>query len=473
MISGEQEIRVRFAPSPTGYLHIGGARTAIFNWLFAKRYHGEFLLRIEDTDAYRSDLALVEQITGALKWLGIDWYSDIIYQSDRTSRYKSCAEELVEQGKAYRCYCSKERLAENKRNFGYNGRCRNLTQDEIDKYRDENKPYAIRLKIEDGETRYRDEVYGSLKFNNAELDDFVILKSDGRPTYHLAVVVDDHDMNISHVIRGADHVSNTPKQILLYRAFNWSIPSFTHVPLIMGSDGKRLSKRHGATSVLEYRKKGYGPDTIFNFLALLGWSPGDDREIITRDELINSFTLEKISKNNAIFDEKKLQWMNGQYIGQKTNEDIVEIIIPLLREQGLIEGDQVDVDYLLKVVDLFKQKVRFYSDFGELGSYFFKDPPVYDEKAQKKHWKNERTIDWLRSLKDELEKVAIFTELAIEEAVRGLAERLGVGAGKLIHPARLALTGYAVSPGLFEMMEVLGKSVVLDRISKAIAYLET
>lgn len=472
MITDHEIVRVRFAPSPSGYLHIGGARTAIFNWLFAKKTNGKLLLRIEDTDAARSDLKLVEQITDALAWLGVKWDDDLIFQSTRLDLYRRFCYELLETDKAYRCFCSRERLESIRDRYGYDKRCRHLSVAEIRAHLNENSPYAIRLKIEEGITQFNDTVFGSLKFNNDELDDFVLLKSDGMPTYHLAVVVDDHDMNITHVIRGADHVSNTPKQVLIYNAFGWSIPLFTHVPLILGADRKRLSKRHGATSVLEYKHMGYHPDAVFNYLALLGWSPDDDREIMDKLEIMSAFSLGTISKTNAIFDEKKLQWMNSQYINRMSDTEIADQIIPGMIENGTLDRENIDRNYILKVIMLFKQKVRFLNDFATLGSYFFKDPDQYDVAAREKYWNEDQTIAWLRLVRDEMMQTQPFSADHIELTIRKLAQRSEISAAQLIHPVRLALTGFSVSPGLFELMDLLGRDAVIRRLDRAIKFLE-
>ncbi|MBN1154844.1 glutamate--tRNA ligase [candidate division KSB1 bacterium] len=471
-MSDHNTVRVRFAPSPSGYLHIGGARTAIFNWLFARKNKGKFLLRIEDTDTARSNLKLVDQITEALSWLGLQWDEDVLFQSQRIDLYRPYCHQLLGQGKAYRCFCSRERLDSIKDRYGYDGHCLRLSEEEIADNLQRNRPYALRLKIEDGVTQFKDTVFGSLKFNNDEIDDFVLLKSDGTPTYHMAVVVDDHEMGITHVIRGADHVSNTPKQVLIYQAFGWDVPSFTHVPLILGTDRKRLSKRHGATSVLDYREMGYHPEALFNFLALLGWSPGDNREKISRKEMIELFSLDAISKNNAIFDEKKLQWMNGQYISEMPDQEIADRILPSVMASGLLDTRRIDHDYLLKVIALFKQKVRSLNEFVELGSYFFKDPDHYDEAACAKYWNDDRLISWLSMVHENLSITEPFRAEQIEVAIRDLAQQLDISAAKLIHPIRLALTGYAVSPGLFEMMELLGQDTVLRRLDSALAYLK-
>lgn len=478
LFENDKNIRVRFAPSPTGYLHIGGARTAIFNWLFARKNHGKFLLRIEDTDFARSNEDMVAAIYDGLKWLGLTWDEDPVFQSSRLDLYRNACEKLVQSGKAYYCFCSQQRIealrAVNRTKraaYFYDGHCRNLSNHETQTLLKSNVPKVIRFSVEPGNTTFADLIHGSLTFDNQEIDDFVILRSDNIPTYHLAVVVDDYDMKISHVIRGDDHLTNTPKQILLYRAFGWELPKFAHVPLILGSDKKRLSKRHGAASVSEYRDAGYLPESFFNFLALLGWSPGDDKEILSRRELASDFEIQNINKNSAIFDETKLGWMNGQYISNMSDEELYEKVQPILKEHQFFEIEKFGADYIKKTINLLKTRVRKIAEFLEYGLYFFKDPDSFDEVAVTKYWKGENLVDWLNLSSEVLSQIQNFTEEDIERAIRKLAEDLNISAAKLIHAIRLALTGFAVSPGLFELMAVLGKEVTIRRIKKAISIL--
>lgn len=471
-------IRVRFAPSPTGYLHIGGARTAIFNWLFARHCDGKFLLRIEDTDFVRSDLKMVRAIYEGLKWLGLDWDEEPIFQSTRLDRYRQISQQLIENNQAYYCYCSHQRLAERKelgekdeRSYRYDGNCRNLSSEEKKSFESQGLPRVIRFKVEPGETSFNDEVHGSLTIANNEIDDFIIIRSDGIPTYNFVVVVDDHDMQISHVIRGDDHLSNTPKQVMLYHAFDWQQPQFAHVPLILGSDKKRLSKRHGATSVSEYEAAGYLPEAMLNFLSLLGWSPGNDREIMTKQELIESFSLKGISKKSAVFDEAKLIWMNGQYINHMGDGEILKKIIPNLADKKLVNELSINDTYIKRAISLLKPKIKKISDFADLGFYFFKDPDQYDQEAIKKYWQDQVIVDRLDNTSKRLSGLDRFDATNIENVIRNLAEELGIAAAKLIHPIRLALTGFGVSPGLFELMEILGKEVVLKRINNAVNWI--
>ncbi|RMD93552.1 MAG: glutamate--tRNA ligase [Calditrichaeota bacterium] len=475
------KVRVRFAPSPTGYLHVGGARTAIFNWLFARKYQGKFLLRIEDTDVARSGQEMVEAIFSSLQWLGLDWDEEPIFQSKRFHIYKQYAERLVEEGKAYRCYCSPERLQQLRERsiheggaLKYDRHCLFLSEEQRMVYEKEGRAAVIRFKVEAGATTFHDEVYGNVTWDHKQIDDFVILRSDGIPTYHLAVVVDDKEMDITHVIRGDDHLSNTPKHLLLYKAFGWEAPVFAHVPLILGPDKRRLSKRHGATSVEEYRKAGYLPEALFNFLALLGWSPGDDREILSRQELIDLFDLSSISKKSAIFNEKKLEWMNGQYIQKMDDEKLVELVVPELVKAGLIRTDEAEHrhDYLVKVIRLLKTRVKRLTEFAPMAIYFFRDPDQYDAQGVEKHWKESRVIEWFNTLIGRLAELKDFSQAHIEQVIRGLAEELEISAAKLIHPTRLALTGLTATPGLFEVMEILGQETVLRRLRKAVEFLK-
>jgi glutamyl-tRNA synthetase len=475
-------IAVRFAPSPTGYLHIGGARTAIFNWLFAKKHAGKFFLRIEDTDVQRSGEEMTQAILDSLRWLGLDWHGEPIYQSKRFEIYKDFAHRLLREGKAYRCFCSPEQIAaareravEEKETFKYDGRCRRLSASEIESNLAANKPFAIRFAIQSGgATTFKDEVHGEVSFDNEAIGDFVILRSDGWPTYHLAVVVDDHEMGISHIIRGDDHISNTPKQVLLYNAFGWPMPVFAHVPLILGPDKTRLSKRHGATAVGEYARKGILPEALLNFLALLGWAPGDDREVLSKAELIELFDLSGIAKSNAVFDEKKLEWMNGQYIGQTTVDRLEPLVKDAFVNAGVASAAELENNrlYFHQVIDLLKSRVKLIPDFVAYGAYFFRDPEQYEEAARAKHWKDAQVGERLEKLAARLAELKNFSAPALEDAVRQLAEEMNMSAARLIHPARLALTGFGVSPGLFETMALLGQERVVARLRKAVKILK-
>ncbi|HID95837.1 MAG TPA: glutamate--tRNA ligase [Candidatus Latescibacteria bacterium] len=476
-----KEVKVRFAPSPTGYLHVGGARTALFNWLYARKYGGKFLLRIEDTDQERSSAEALQAILDGLKWLGLDWDEEMIFQSKRVELYRRYCQNLLQEGKAYYCYCSPERLEEKrrqaqkeKRPWKYDGTCRALSDKERERLERDGIPRVIRFRVPEGKTIFQDLVHGEVVFENDTIGDFVILRSDGHPVYQMAAVVDDALTGISLVLRGDDHLSNTPKQLMLYEALGFSAPRFAHVPQILGPDRKRLSKRHGAKSLTEYKMEGYLPEAVVNFLALLGWSPGDNREKMTIDELIDAFSIEGISKKSAIFDERKLEWLNGQYLRERSSKDLFKDVVETLRTHGLL-GEEIDDqsrERVLTTIDLLKERVRKLTDFVDLGSYFFQDPVAYEEKGKRKHWADPAVAVRLQAVADELSNLDGFAVDEIEKAVRNLAGRLKIGAGELIHPIRLALSGRTFGPGLFELMEVLGKETVVRRLRKAIDYVK-
>jgi glutamyl-tRNA synthetase len=467
------EIRVRFAPSPTGALHLGGARSAIYNWLFARAKNGKFLLRIEDTDTRRSRSEYVDQICQSLQWLGLDWDEKLLFQSKRLHEYQQAVKQLLETGNAYYCFCTPEELEKRRKHSGdyrYDGKCRSLADDEKKANLAAGRPAAVRFKIEKGATEWNDHVYGRIAVSHAEIDDFVIQRSNGIPTYQLAVVVDDIQMRISHVIRGEDHISNTPKQIQLYTALKAQVPEFAHLPLLLGTDGKRLSKRHGATGVDEYKKLGYPPEAVFNYLAILGWVPKDGNEIQNPIDLIHNFRLTDIARKSAVFDMQKFDWIGNAHIKRMANEQIYEHILPLLTEHDLIdpEQDTKQKDYILKFIDLMKSRFRTFRQFVTLGAYFFKDPAKYEEKALRKNWKSREVNERIELLFAKLAELDDFTVVATEKVVRDVAEELEISAGKLIHPLRLAVSGYSVGPGIFELLEVLGSETVLRRIQTAL-----
>jgi glutamyl-tRNA synthetase len=436
-------VRVRFAPSPTGYLHVGGARTALFNWLYARRHGGTFVLRIEDTDAERSSWEMVAGIVDGLRWLGLDWDEgpDVggahapYFQSQRLEKYREQAERLVREGKAY--------LDEG----------------------------AIRFKVPPGQTSFDDLVHGTVTFENEHIENFVILRSDRHPTYHLSVVVDDVDMRITHVVRGDDHISNTPKQVLLYEAFGAKPPAFAHVPLILGPDKKRLSKRHGATSVMEYHRLGYLPEAMVNFLALLGWSPGGDRELFVRDELIERFTLEGISGGNAVFNPEKLDWFNQQHIARLAPGDLLRRIEPRLREQGLWRDSlaTTDADWIASVLDLLKLRVKKLDQLVDDLRPFLAERPSLDPAAAAKYLTPQASAA-LALLASELQHAPAWDAASLEGILRSAADRGGIKAAAVIHAARVAVTGRAVSPGLFDVLALLGPDRVITRLIDATRY---
>jgi glutamyl-tRNA synthetase len=436
--------RLRFAPSPTGYLHVGGARTALFNWLYARRHGGTFVLRIEDTDTQRSSDDMVSGILEGLRWLGIDWDEGPevggphapYFQSQRLDRYRAAVHDLVTRGLAY--------------------------EDEG----------AIRFRVPEGTTTFHDEVHGPISFDNAHLESFVILRSDGHPTYHLSVVVDDIDMGITHVVRGDDHISNTPKHVLLFQALGATPPRFAHVPLIMGADKKRLSKRHGATSVLEYERQGYLPDALFNFLALLGWGTGTDDELLSREELVQRFTLDGISGGNAVFNTDKLDWFNHQYLLQLGDDQLVRHLRPFLIEAGLWREtfDSTDRAWLAQVLTLLRPRARRLTEFVDQMTPFCVAPTGYDGEGVRKHLAAPDTAAHIDALASCL-AAATWDVQTLERDLRALADSRGIKAAVLIHAARLAVTGRMVSPGLFEMLVLVGRDAVVARLYRLAQHL--
>ncbi len=464
-----ENLTVRFAPSPTGYLHVGGARTAIFNWLFARSQGGRFLLRIEDTDRQRSSDEMTKEILSGLRWLGIDWDDEPWIQSTRIGRHRSECLRLLDEGKAYWCYCSQEQLEARRASaeaaggaFLYDRTCRSLTDEDRARNDEASLSKVLRFSVPDARITFSDIVHDETSFSHEELDDFVILRSDGTPTYMVAVVVDDHDMGVTHVLRGDDHLSNTPKQLVLYNAFGYEPPMFGHLPLILGADKKRLSKRHGATSLGEFQQRGYLPGAIFNFLALLGWSPGNDREIMSRDELVQAFDVRRILKKSSVFDEEKLRWMNGQHIRLLDDEALLDAVLRF-RPADLPGADH---DAVRRILHLLRERIVLLPDFFSAAVYFFRDPESWDAEGVAKHWKSPLP-SYLQDMLEPLASVA-FDAASLEEFIRGEAGRHGIGAGKLIHPLRLALTGQTTSPSLFDMMEVLGRETCLRRIRRAL-----
>lgn len=475
--------RLRFAPSPTGYLHVGGARTALFNWLYARRHGGAFILRIEDTDVARSSDAMVEGILEGLRWLGLVWdegpevggpYGPY-FQSARLDRYRAAAQRLLETDHAYFCYCSAEhlraqRLAARARGEGwmYDRACRYLPPEERARRDASGQARVVRFKVPDGRTRFEDKVHGPIEVDHATLDDFVLLRADGLPTYQLSVVVDDIEMAVTHVIRGDDHISNTPKQILLYHAFGAPVPVFAHVPLILGPDRKRLSKRHGATSVTEYRRRGYLPEAVVNFLALLGWSPGTDEEIFTREELIARFSLEGIRASQAVFDPTKLDWFNAQHLARLSADELADRLEEPLRVAGLWRDEWRGADrvWFLRVIDLLRPRARRLSDLVEEGRPFFGEVTEYEPEAVDRYLRVPGLLDHLAALREALAEVEPFERGRVEEVLRRVAAQRGLKAAVLIHATRVAVTGRAVSPGLFEVLELLGRERVLARLAR-------
>ncbi|MFH1878226.1 MAG: glutamate--tRNA ligase [Candidatus Omnitrophota bacterium] len=423
-------VTVRFAPSPTGFLHLGSARTALFNWLYARHTGGKFLMRIEDTDQVRSDVKFLEEILEDMKWLGLDWDGDLTYQSRRFDVYRKKAEQLLAEGKAYR------------------------------------EGEAFIFKVEKGKPiEVDDMIHGKIVFNTDEIKDQVMIKSDGSPAYNFCCVVDDAELGITHIIRGDDHISNTPKQILFYEAFGLTPPKFAHMPLIMGTDGAKLSKRHGGVSVEEYKREGFLPEALANYLILLGWSPGGDREIIPLEEAVKIFSLENMSDVQVKFDAQKLRWINGEYIMAKESKDLLPLIEKNLETHGVKIQDG-DRDKLLKLTDLYKVRIKTVDEFFTLTDCFFTDDFEYEEKGSKKYLEPEDNRKNLAFFADRLKKLGVFSASNIEEVCREIASEKDLKAAQIIHPTRMAISGKTHGAGLFEMMEILGREKVLERLGK-------
>jgi glutamyl-tRNA synthetase len=473
--------RLRFAPSPTGYLHVGGARTALFNWLFAKHYGGQFLLRVEDTDRARSTEASTRAIYEGLEWLGLQWDEEVVHQGANLQRHRADAEALLERGTAYRCFCTPEEIDTRRREaeaageaFKYDRRCDRLPADEVARRVASGMPFALRFRVPDGETSWDDIVHGVITFPNKDIEDFVVLRSDATPVYNMAVVSDDIAMRITLVMRGDDHISNTPKQIMLYNALGASLPRFAHLPMIHGLDGKKLSKRHGATAVGDYRHMGILPQAMLNFLALLGWSPGNDIEVMTVPQMIELFSVDGLLKKAAIFDPKKLEWMNGQHLSLLANEALAPLVIDALADAGLATREQLEArrNWLLSLIDLLKVRSRTIDDIVRQAIPYLAEHVSYDPDAVAKQWKDRAaTVDLLSSVRNTLGSVDTWEPPVMEEALRILAEQRGVGAGKLFQPLRVALTGLTVSAGIFDVLALLGRDCALARIDDAVKFL--
>lgn len=430
------KVKVRFSPSPTGFLHIGGARTALYNWLFARHHDGKFILRIEDTDQLRSSKEATQTILDSLTWLGLDWDEGPYYQSNRLNIYQEYVNKLLKEGNAFY----------------------------VD---DPEKGRAVRFKVKGGTTDFDDLIHGNISFDTSLIEDFVIQKADGFPSYNFACVVDDGVMEITHVIRGDDHISNTPRQIALYKALGFDIPRFAHIPMILGEDGARLSKRHGATSVTEYREKGYLPEAIINFIALLGWSPGNDQEFLTKQEMIDKFSLERVNKTSARFDNTKLDWMNGKYIMNTPTKSLAEKLYTYIKKAGF-DTSAISDEWLHKLVDLYKERFKTLSDFMTQTSPFFSNEIVYDSEVIEKFFKKDGVSSLLRDAHKRLREIENFSVKELETCLRAIAKEHGVGFGKLAQPIRVAVIGKAASAGIFEILELLGKEKTLKRLDYVI-----
>jgi glutamyl-tRNA synthetase len=464
-----EQVRVRFAPSPTGHLHIGGARTALFNWLYARNTGGSFVLRIEDTDRTRSTDEYIEAIIQGMQWLSLDWDEGPFRQTDRFDVYRTYVEQLVQEGKAYRCYCSVEEL-EQRRHLAlaqgkpqkYDGRCRDLKEPVPGRIP------VVRFKTpQEGETVVDDLIRGGVVFENGQLDDLIILRSDNTPTYNFTVVVDDVDMKITHVIRGDDHLNNTPKQIHIYKALGYEIPKFAHLPMILGADKARLSKRHGATSVMAYHEMGYLPDALVNYLVRLGWSHGD-QEVFSRDELVNYFSFENVGNAAAVFNPEKLLWLNQQYIMATAPEKLAELVVPFLVKGNIAaEGQTFDMAWLARAVKTLQERAKTLVELAGSLRYYIVEDVTFDEKAKEK-FLNEKSLSLMKDLKDALASLSEFTHAGLEPVFKSVVDKHGVKLGALAQPVRVAMTGGTESPGIYEVLEVLGKDKTLKRLEKAI-----
>lgn len=463
-----KKVITRFPPSPTGYLHVGGARTALFNWLYARHMKGAFILRIEDTDVQRSTQASVDAIFEALEWLGIDWDDGPYYQSKRLDIYKEYNQKLVKSGHAYYCTCSPEKLDEMRKKAmaagekpRYDGTCR-------EKGLSEAVGSVIRFKAPaNGTTVIEDVIKGDIIFQNSELDDFIIQRSDQTPTYNLAVAVDDMTMGINTVIRGDDHINNTPKQILIYQALNAPLPMFGHVPMVLGKDKARLSKRHGAMSVTAYRDMGYLPEALLNYLVRLGWSYGD-QEFFTIDELVDKFTLDNIGKSAGIFDQEKLLSLNADHIKTADPEKLVKHLMPFLQGHGYTQEKIFNITGIIKTLST---RSKTLNEMAESALFYFQDKVIYEQTSADK-FLNPASAESLKMLYQALEALEKFTEKNLEDAFKSVMDQTGLGLGKIAHPVRVALTGKTVSPGIFEVIEVLGKQRTLQRLNDAIQYIQ-
>ncbi|NUM56109.1 MAG: glutamate--tRNA ligase [Candidatus Hydrogenedentes bacterium] len=482
-------IRVRIAPSPTGFFHIGNAKTALINWLFARKVGGTFILRLEDTDSERSEAQYADIICEGLRWLGIDWDEGPAFggepekgqhgpyrQSERADIHRREAQRLVDEGKAYRCYCTKEELdAEReraqaeKRPPRYSGKCRNLTPEQIAAMGD--RPFSVRFRVPEGATVIDDLVQGTVRVENKEIDDFIVVKPNGDPVFHLAVVIDDGLMEISHVIRGDDHLTNAFRHVLLFNALGYSLPTFAHLPMVLDETGKKYSKRRHGANVLDWREDGYLPETIVNYLVLLGWTPEEEgRELFTRQDLIQAFSLERLGKSAAKFDLKKLQWLNGQHIRMLTPETLRDKVLPILHKAGFNTSGK-SLEWLTRMAGICQEKIPTLNEVVPYTDFFFVAPATYEEKAVGKQWGKPGAAEHMETIVAALDGVSSWDHDTLKAAFEKLAADSGQGLGHYVHPTRLALTGKSVGPGLFELTELLGKEESLRRMRAAIEFI--
>ena len=487
MATTTKPVRVRFAPSPTGYLHIGGARTALFNWLFAKRHNGTFILRIDDTDEQRSTESSMKQIYESLNWLGFNWdegekvggpYGPYI-QSERRSIYQEYIGKLIESGHAYYCYCSSDELAQMRqlakdegRPAHYNRKCLHLTKKSQKLMVEQGRKPVIRFKVPDQTVSFDDLILGCISTESDTLQDEVIVKSNGSPLYNLTSIIDDHEMKISHVIRGADHLSNTPKQVLLAQALGLDMPQFAHLPMVLGSSkGEKLSKRHGATSIEQYRNEGYLPQAMINFLVRLGWSLDDTTEIFSVSELTQNFDIGRVGKSGSVFDIKKLRWLNGHYINQLNLPERTSAVIPFLQPLWSTDSTGLEVNRLEAIVSVIDDRLITLADIKEHAYHFFKDDFAYDPKGIKKWLSKDGSISLLQMLHDAMEKINTFDEKSVETAIWSIVDSLGIKKVEGLQPIRIAISGMTSGPSLFEMVLLVGQAETLKRIKRLMTYL--
>ncbi len=475
--------RLRFAPSPTGYLHVGGARTALFNWLYARHHGGRFLLRIEDTDRARSTEESTRAIFEGLEWLGLDWDEDVVYQGANLERHQQDADRLLASGAVYRCFCTAEQLGQwraeaeaRRESFKYDRRCDRLDPAEVERRVTAGEPHVLRFRVPEGTTEWEDMVHERIAFPNKDIEDFVILRSDRTPIYNMAVVSDDIAMRVTVVMRGDDHISNTPKQILLYRALGAELPEFAHLPMIHGTDGKKLSKRHGATAVGDYQHLGILPSAMRNFLALLGWSPGGDREVMTLDEMVELFSADGLLRKASVFDPKKLEWMNGQHLSMLPMDEVERWVTPAIVAAGLATDAELAGrrEWFRALLELLRVRARTIDEVVRQAEPYLREEVTYDADAVAKQWKDrELTASLLGEVRERLAALADWSPEPMEEALREMAEARGLGAGKIFQPMRVALTGLAVSPGIFDVLVALGRERSLERLDAAVRELSS
>ena len=473
----ETMVRVRFAPSPTGYPHLGNIRTALFNWLFARHNNGSFILRIEDTDVARRVEGAVDTILDSLRWLGLDWDEGPYFQSERLEMYREAADQLVREELAYLCYCSPQRLeamrqeqTKRKQPPGYDRRCRHLTREQKAGLEVSGAPPVVRFKSPlEGQTSFHDLIRGEIVFENSTLDDFVLLKSDGYPTYHLANIVDDHSMAISHILRADEWLSSTPRHVLLYQALGWQPPQFAHLPMILGTDRSKLSKRHGATAINEYRDQGYLPEAMINFLALLGWSLDDKTELLSREEVVKHFSLERISKTAAAFNRDKLDWMNGVYLRSLSLEEFNERAISFLERDLPSEVERpLDTDYIRQIMPLIQERAKTLAEVPQLSEFFFVDKLEYDAGLLLGKLESGQVVKILQAAITRVEGLGNWDAASLEAVLRPMAEELNLKTGVFFGLLRVATTGRTAAPPLFQTMEVLGKERCLKRLKTAL-----